>query len=142
MQKQLEALDQSSKHKQRDLDTSYAQTKSVIFGSSSDEPQEVVHENPREEIQRTKLKAPIVESGSTTMIIFDYKEVPNEKKVNIVAIKLRRNASAWWEQLKTRRDSTGKSKIKTWEKMKKELKRIFFPENYIQANFLKLHNLR
>ncbi|KAI5327723.1 hypothetical protein L3X38_027119 [Prunus dulcis] len=52
------------KHKQRDHDTSYAQAKGVIFGSSSDEPQEAVHENPREEVQRTKLKALIVESGS------------------------------------------------------------------------------
>ncbi|KAI5327722.1 hypothetical protein L3X38_027118 [Prunus dulcis] len=45
--------------------------------------------------------------------IFDYKEMLDEKKVKIVAIKLRRSASAWWEQLKTRRDCIGKSKIKT-----------------------------
>ncbi|ONH94846.1 hypothetical protein PRUPE_7G034800 [Prunus persica] len=79
---------------------------------------------------------------NTVERIFDYKEVSDEKKVKIVAIKLKRNASAWWEQLQTRRDRTGKSKIKTWEKMKKELKRKFLPENYLQTNFLKLHNLR
>ncbi|KAL6286117.1 hypothetical protein ACE6H2_010507 [Prunus campanulata] len=33
----------------------------VIFGSSSDEPQEAVRENPGEEIQSAKLKAPIVQ---------------------------------------------------------------------------------
>ncbi|CAL2248072.1 unnamed protein product [Prunus armeniaca] len=65
MQKQLKALDRPGKHKHRDQDTSYAQAKSVIFGSSSDEPQEAVRENPREKIQRAKLKAPIVESKST-----------------------------------------------------------------------------
>ncbi|CAL2265998.1 unnamed protein product [Prunus armeniaca] len=62
MQRQMEALDRPGKGKQRDHDTSYAQAKGVIFGSSSDEPQDVVHENPREEIQRAKLLAPIVES--------------------------------------------------------------------------------
>ncbi|CAB4291989.1 unnamed protein product [Prunus armeniaca] len=32
---------------------------------------------------------------NTVERIFDYKEVPDEKKVKIVAIKLKRNASAW-----------------------------------------------
>ncbi|CAL2255833.1 unnamed protein product [Prunus armeniaca] len=62
MQKQLEALDQLGKCKHRDHHTSYVQAKGVIFGSSSDEPQEAVCENPKEEIQKAKLKAPIVES--------------------------------------------------------------------------------
>ncbi|CAL2235751.1 unnamed protein product [Prunus armeniaca] len=47
MQKQLEALERPGKRKQRDHDTSVAQVKGVIFGSSSDERQEVVRENPR-----------------------------------------------------------------------------------------------
>ncbi|CAL9022024.1 unnamed protein product, partial [Prunus brigantina] len=47
MQKQLEALDRRGKCKQQDHDTSYAQAKCVIFGSSSDEPQEAMRENPR-----------------------------------------------------------------------------------------------
>ncbi|CAL2258478.1 unnamed protein product [Prunus armeniaca] len=63
MQKQLEALDRPSR-KQQDHDTSYAQAKGVIFGSSSDEPQEAACENPREEVQMAKLKALIAESRS------------------------------------------------------------------------------
>ena len=74
--------------------------------------------------------------------IFDYKEVPDEKKVKIVAIKLKKHASAWWEQLRVRRERLGKPKIRTWEKMKKELKKKFLPDTYRQNNFLKLHNLR
>ncbi|CAL8136749.1 unnamed protein product [Prunus armeniaca] len=60
MQKQLKALDRLGKRKHQDQDTSYAQAKGVIFGSSSDKPQEAVRENPREEIQRAKLKALIL----------------------------------------------------------------------------------
>ncbi|BFG40560.1 hypothetical protein CerSpe_268340 [Prunus speciosa] len=94
------------------------------------------------EFERKMQPDDFVDWLNTIERIFDYKEVPNEKKVKIVAIKLRRNAFAWWEQLKTWRDRIGKSKIKTKEKMKKELKRKFLPENYLQANFLKLHNLQ
>ncbi|ONH95912.1 hypothetical protein PRUPE_7G095500 [Prunus persica] len=42
MQKQLEALENPKKRK-RDHETSFAQAKKVIFGSSSDEPQEVLN---------------------------------------------------------------------------------------------------
>ncbi|KAM1208007.1 hypothetical protein ACFX2J_013719 [Malus domestica] len=50
--------------------------------------------------------------------VFDYKEVPDHRKVKIVAIKLTMYASAWWEQLTIRRERIGKSKIQCWDKMK------------------------
>ncbi|CAL8113757.1 unnamed protein product [Prunus armeniaca] len=37
------------------------QVERVIFGSSSDGPQKVVRENPKEEVQKAKLKSPVVE---------------------------------------------------------------------------------
>lgn len=74
--------------------------------------------------------------------IFDFKEVPENKKVKAVAIKLTKFASAWWEQLKVRRERLGKPKITSWEKMKKEMRKRFLPDNYIQNNYLKLHSLR
>ncbi|CAL2237132.1 unnamed protein product [Prunus armeniaca] len=60
MQKQLEALEILGKCK-RDHDGGFAQAKRVIFGSSSDEPQEAVREDPKEDIHMAKLKAPMVE---------------------------------------------------------------------------------
>lgn len=63
MQKQLEALEIPGKRK-RDHDGSFAEAKRVIFGSSSDEPQEAVHKDPKEDIQRAKLKSPVVDSRS------------------------------------------------------------------------------
>ncbi|KAL6293942.1 hypothetical protein ACE6H2_002084 [Prunus campanulata] len=65
MRKQLEDLDRSGKCKQLDRERSYAQAKSAIFGSSSDQPQEAVRENPEEDSHRAKLKAPMVETSST-----------------------------------------------------------------------------
>ncbi|KAL6175180.1 hypothetical protein ACLB2K_051822 [Fragaria x ananassa] len=79
---------------------------------------------------------------NTVERVFEYKKIPDEKRVKIVAIKLVKHASAWWEQLQVRKERLGKPKIKTWEKMRKELRKKFIPENYLQNNFLKLHNIR
>ena len=74
--------------------------------------------------------------------IFDFHEPPEQKKVKLVALKLRRNASFWWENLKKQREREGKSKIVTWEKMKRELKRKYLPHNYRQEIFLKIHDFK
>ena len=68
--------------------------------------------------------------------------MPEDQKVKIVAIKLKKHASIWWENLKRKREREGKSKIRIWEKMRRELTRKFLPENYYQDCFLQLHNLR
>jgi len=62
--------------------------------------------------------------------VFEYKEVPEEKKVKIVAAKLKKHASIWWENLKRKRKCEGKSKIKTWEKMCQKLIRKYLPPHY------------
>ena len=59
-----------------------------------------------------------------------------------MALKLRRNASFWWENLKKQREHEGKSKFITWEKMKRELKRKYLPHNYRQEIFLKIHDFK
>jgi hypothetical protein len=74
--------------------------------------------------------------------VFEYKEVPEEKKVKIITVKLKKHASIWWENLKKNRECEGKRKIKTWEKMRRELTRKFLPVHYYQDNFLQLQNLR
>ena len=73
--------------------------------------------------------------------VFEYKEVPDEQKVKIVALKLRKYASLWWTNLLTKRARQGKAKIRTWDKMKAKLKGRFLPPNYIQANYALLHHL-
>ncbi|GJW89313.1 multiprotein-bridging factor 1a [Tanacetum coccineum] len=77
---------------------------------------------------------------NTVERIFDYQDVLEDVKVKIVAIKLKKHASVWWEQLKLRRARENKSKIRTWEKMKRELRKKFLPDGYLQDAFLQLHD--
>jgi hypothetical protein len=74
--------------------------------------------------------------------IFEYKEIAEEKKVKIIAVKLKKHASIWLDNLKKKRAREGKGKIKTWEKMRRELTRKFLPSHYYQDNFIQLQNLR
>ena len=73
---------------------------------------------------------------------FEYKDVPQDNKVKLVALKLRKYASLWWENVVKKRPKTGKPKIRNWEKMKSKLKGQFLPPSYLQDNHCKLHNLQ
>ncbi|GKU89838.1 hypothetical protein SLEP1_g3923 [Rubroshorea leprosula] len=73
--------------------------------------------------------------------VFELKDIPDDKHVKLVAIKLKKHASIWWENLKRSQQRKGRSKIKTWEKMRRELTRKFLPDRYYQDNFVKFHNL-
>lgn len=66
--------------------------------------------------------------------IFDYQEVPDEKKVKLVAMKLKGGASAWWEQTKVTRERCRKPKVRTWEKMNL-MKAAFLLVDYVQTLF-------
>ena len=68
--------------------------------------------------------------------VFEFKEIPEEKKVKIVALKLRSFASLWWTHLLAKRVRQGKKKIRTWEKMKSKLKARFLPPTYLQKKIL------
>ncbi|KAK0594953.1 hypothetical protein LWI29_002093 [Acer saccharum] len=83
-----------------------------------------------------------IEWLNTVDRIFKYQEVPEHRKVKLVAIKLRKHASFWWENFKKQRDREERSKILTWIKMKKELTRKYLPDNYRQDVFLKIQNFR
>jgi len=43
--------------------------------------------------------------------VFDYKDVPEEKKAKLVALKLRKYASIWWANVVAKRAKKGKAKI-------------------------------
>ncbi|GJV06321.1 reverse transcriptase domain-containing protein [Tanacetum coccineum] len=50
-------------------------------------------------------------------------------------------ASLWWDHVTKRRRIEGKSKVKTWENIKKLMKAKFLLENHRQEAFLDYHNL-
>ncbi|XP_031404630.1 uncharacterized protein LOC116213728 [Punica granatum] len=79
---------------------------------------------------------------ATVERVFDFKNIFEEKKVKLVAIKLKKHASIWWENLKRRREREGKRRIVTWKKMKPELKKKFLPVSYKQDIFSRLYNFK
>ena len=66
---------------------------------------------------------------------FDYMGVPEEKRVRLVACRLKGCVSAWWERLQNRRIREGKHPIRTWFRMKQLLKKDFISSYYEQILF-------
>ena len=62
--------------------------------------------------------------------------------MKLLAIKMCKNASIWWKNLKRQRERDGKKRIETWEKMKTELERRYLPTNYHQDIYLKFQNFK
>ncbi|VFQ98959.1 unnamed protein product [Cuscuta campestris] len=74
--------------------------------------------------------------------VFDFKEVSDEKKVKIVALKFRKYASTWWTNTCTKRIRSEKPPVSSWQKMRSLLKKKFLPTEYSRENFAKLQTLR
>lgn len=72
----------------------------------------------------------------------EFKSVPEHKQVPLVATRLHSRAMAWWQQFKLTRTRMGKSKLISWEKMKKHLCSEFLPYNFQRMMYQKLQNLR
>jgi len=73
--------------------------------------------------------------------IFEYKDVPEDKIVKLVALRLCKYASLWWTNLCNKRARERKPNIQTWERMKSKLKARFLPPSYVKDNYSQLHNL-
>ena len=54
--------------------------------------------------------------------VLKYKQIPDEKKVKLVALKLRKHVSIWWSDEVAKRIRKRKAKIKSWRKMREKLK--------------------
>jgi len=59
---------------------------------------------------------------STVELIFQDKEILEDKKVKLVALKLRKYVSIWWINLCSKRVRNQKDKIRTCEKIKAKFK--------------------
>ncbi|KAI4320771.1 hypothetical protein MLD38_034216 [Melastoma candidum] len=74
--------------------------------------------------------------------IFDYEEVPKERKVKLAALKLKKYASLWWVNTNHQRRREGNDQIRTWSKMKRAMTKRFLPEHYRRDLYLKLQSLQ
>lgn len=68
--------------------------------------------------------------------IFDLRDIPDNLKVKLVEIKLKKYASLWWDHVQTQRYREGKHKVDTWDKMKRLLRAKFLPVTYKQDAYL------
>jgi len=74
--------------------------------------------------------------------VLKFKQVLEDRRVALVATKLRGWARAWWQQVKKTRTLQGKGKITCWDKMKKNMCSVFLPYNYTRTLYQRLQNLR
>ena len=74
--------------------------------------------------------------------ILEFKRVPEQRRVALVATRFRDHAASWWQQTKITRSRTGEDPIRTWDKLKKKLKETFMPHNYDRTMYNKLQNLK
>ncbi|KAB5524319.1 hypothetical protein DKX38_022068 [Salix brachista] len=74
--------------------------------------------------------------------ILEFKRVPANERVALVATRFRGRAAAWWQQCKLARNRAGKPKLVDWEKMKRKLRAEFLPHNFARLMYQRLQNLR
>lgn len=79
--------------------------------------------------------------GAVKEILY-FKDVPDKKRIFLVATQFRGRATTWWQQLKVSLSRARKEKIALWEKLKKHMKRTFLPYNYIRNIYQHLQKLR
>ena len=65
----------------------------------------------------------------------DYMEIPEDKKVKLVAYRLMGGASACWEQLQLTWMRQRKGMVQTWSKMRRFLRYRYLPPDYKQILF-------
>ena len=71
---------------------------------------------------------------------FEIKKYSDYKAFKIAILKLKKYASLWYENLKRQRSRDGKSRIKTWSKLKRLMTKRFLPDNYKRDLYLKVLN--
>ncbi|GJW45517.1 reverse transcriptase domain-containing protein [Tanacetum coccineum] len=125
--------------------------------SSSDEQPDRPRRNQREDNRRWKsgirVNTPEFDGNTLNHVgfidwlvaveeVFEFKEVYENKRVSLIATKLRGRASAWWQQLKLTRERVGKPRVTSWRKMKKCMRANFIPHNYQRLMYQRLQNLK
>jgi len=63
--------------------------------------------------------------------IFDFKDIPEETNVKLVAFILKKYAFLWVTNLCIKRVSLRKEKISTWDEMKAKFESHFLPPSYL-----------
>jgi len=156
-------LDQAMRNNRREVQSSYSPSETHSVDKESEDHHFTTSEEDEERRPRRtrrdkqhfmdfKVEIPEFEGRldpdefidwmNTMERMFEYKEVPNDKKVMLVALKLHMYASIWWNNVVSKRARKRKGKIRSWRKMKEKLESKFLPPHDLQDNFTKLHTLK
>ena len=73
---------------------------------------------------------------------FEYIETAEDKKVKMVALKLKSGASTWWDQIQVNRRLIGKTLIRSWPRMLKMMKERFLPTDFEQILYQQYQQCR
>ena len=158
LQKQLDAYSKQQQQASEESIHSRSQRQEQVFShtldsSSEDEPLRMTRQDSQFQASSNDFKVEVPEFEGkldpedfldwlhTVERIFEYKDIPDNKKVKLIALRLRKYASLWWTNLCAKRVRERKSKIRTWEKMKSKLKARFLPPTYVQDCYSQLHHL-
>ncbi|GKE50297.1 putative reverse transcriptase domain-containing protein, partial [Tanacetum coccineum] len=124
------------RHRDRNSQGSKGEESENLFfeggGSSSDEEPDRPRRDQREDNRHWESR----------MRVFEFKEVPENKRVSLITTKLRGKVSAWWQPLKLTRERVRKPRVTSWRKMKKLLRDNFIPHNYQLLMYQRLQNLK
>jgi len=111
----------------------------TLDSSNDEEPLRRPRQEPRMQANSNDFRVEILEYEGkldpeefldrlhTMERVFEYKAIPEDKKVKLVAFRLRKYASLWSTNLCAKRVRECKAKIRTWENMKTKLKARFLP---------------
>jgi len=126
-------LDQARRNNRREIRSSHSSDSQSVGGESEGNPFATSDEDLKRRPRRARrgkqlaldLKVEIpgfegqlnsdefIEWMNTVERVFEYKDVLDDKKVKLVALKLRRYASIWWSNVLSKRARKGKGKVKT-----------------------------
>ncbi|XP_020700689.2 uncharacterized protein LOC110112721 [Dendrobium catenatum] len=67
---------------------------------------------------------------------FDYMDIEPDRQVKYVACRLRGGASAWWDQISQIRLREGRTRVRSWNRMKQLLRAQFLPTDFEQIMYI------
>ena len=74
--------------------------------------------------------------------VFVYKNIPDDRRVRLMATRFRGYASTWWADFIQQRLSGGLNLVNTWRDMKDAMTTKFIPLNFHRDILYKLQNFR
>ena len=90
------------------------------------------------EIHGSQVADELLNWIATVDEILEFKHVPLERCVLVLAMRFLNRAVARWSQLKASRLRLEKFKIDLWDKLKKHIMKMFLPYNYDALRFQNL----